>query len=241
MKSFNINFQTTPLQKPKDIPATDIVRLQCEHTTINNLFGNGWLEGAVVHMTGYRGCGKTTLWLQILESFSKNYTTAFLSNEESLDQLKMKCDRLKVENVDIANMNQLEDILEVIKTHKIVVVDCFQGISTDLKEKDLITKLISQAKESKCCLAIIVQMTKNLREKGASEIGHLCDQSIKLMSGVPSYFQMNNPVILDGSTKNRNGKTGYLVLDHGAAGFDFQNPWEMDLVPDLSKLAVKKV
>lgn len=241
MKSFNINFQTTTLQKPKDIPVTDIVRLNCEYPAINNLFGEGWLEGAVVTMTGYRGCGKTTLWLQILESFSKIVSTAFLSNEESLAQLKLKCDRLKVENVDLANMNELDDLLEVIKTHKVVVIDCFQGISSELKEKDMITKLISQAKDSKCCLVIIVQMTKDLKEKGVSEIGHLCDHSIKLMSGVPSYFQMSNPVILDSSTKNRNGKTGYLVLNHGEAGFDLNNPWEMDLVRDLSKLAVKKV
>lgn len=239
--AFNINFQNTILQKPKDISEVSILNFKTNYDSINNLFGNGWYEGAVISMTGYRGCGKTTFWLQILEEYSTQMETAFLSNEENIEQLKLKCDRLNVKNVNIANINSLETILEIMKTHKMVVVDCFQGIVSELKPKEIISKLVTQAKEFKCCLAIILQMTKDLREKGVSEIGHLCDQTIKLVSGVGSFFEMDNPVIFDGSSKNRNGRTGYLVLNNGSRGFDLDNPWNIDLVSDLPRQAVKKV
>lgn len=235
--SFNINFLQTKLVKAKDLQETNINWFRT-NTPLDNLFGSGYAEGATVHVTGYRGCGKTTFLLQALDKFSER--SAFLSNEERLEQLSEKCKRLGVKNVEIANINTLEEILKVMEEYKFVVIDCFTGIVSDLKEKEIANTLISQAKKFNCNLIVIFQMTKNLRERGSAQIPHLFDQTIKLSSGVGDFFCMSCPVILS-TDKNRNGKTGNLVYNHGETGFDLDAPWSYELLPDLPRDAYKKV
>lgn len=235
--SFNINFLQTKLVKAKDLQDTNINWFKT-NTPLDSLFGSGYAEGSTVHVTGYRGCGKTTFLLQALDKFSER--TAFLSNEESIEQLAEKCKRLGVENVEIANINSLEEILKIMEQYKFVVIDCFTGIVSDLKEKEIASALISQAKKFNCNLIVIFQMTKNLRERGSAQIPHLFDQTIKLSSGVGDFFCMTCPVILT-TDKNRNGKTGNLVYNHGEAGFDLEAPWCYELLSDLPREAYKKV
>ena len=235
--SFNINFLQTKLVRAKDLQNTEINWFKT-NTPLDGLFGSGYAEGATVHVTGYRGCGKTTFLLQALDKFSEK--SAFLSNEESIEQLGQKCKRLGVENVDIANMNSLDEILKVMEEYKFVVVDCFTGIVSDLKEKEIASTLISQAKKFNCNLMVIFQMTKNLRERGSAQIPHLFDQTIKLSSGVGSFFCMDCPVIMS-TDKNRNGKTGNLIYNHGESGFDFDSPWNYELLSELPKEAYKRV
>lgn len=209
------------------------------YDSINKLFGNGLTHGCVFQMYGYRGTGKTTLLLQLLEDFSSQTETAYLTTEETSEQIISKCDRLNVKNVMVGKVTDLEEILEVIKHYKIVVLDSFQMISSTLNQKKIITQLVNAAKEYKCSLGIVCQLTKNGKDKGISDVGHLCDQVIKLCSGVSEYFGMNGKAILLDSSKNRFGKTGIMVLENGDAGYNFENPWNEDLVDEIEKVAIK--
>jgi DNA repair protein RadA/Sms len=239
MKHFDIGLQKTNLVKVSQLEKKEFPRLKSSYNLINNLFGNGWREGSVIQTTGYRGCGKTTFWLQILDDFSKEYSTAYVSNEESQDQLQEKCIRLNVNSVEIGYMSSLEDILEVIRSYKIVVIDSFQGIACN-SEKEAIQKIVSEAKKHNTCVAIIVHMTKGLREKGGSEIPHLCDQTIKLMEANPDVFGMEGKTIIINSDKNRNGRTGYWIVSCGSVGYDFENPWDEYPVEMIEKNSIKK-
>lgn len=140
--------------KVSQLEKKEFPRLKSSYNLINNLFGNGWREGSVVQTTGYRGCGKTTFWLQILDDFSKEYSTAYVSNEESQDQLQEKCIRLNVNNVEIGYMSSLEDILEVIRSYKIVVIDSFQGIACN-SEKEAIQKIVSESRSINVVLLLL--------------------------------------------------------------------------------------
>lgn len=241
MKFFDIGLEKTPLTKVKDLPKKEFITLKSSHNCINNLFGEGWLEGSVVHMSGSPGCGKTTFWIQLLEDFSKNYSCAYISNEESQDQLQKKCQRLNVENVEIAYMSSLEDVLEIMKSYQIVVIDSFQGIVSPYQEKETISKIVAQAKMYNCCIALIVHMTKTKIAKGGSEVAHLCDQVIRMVPGVSEYFCLDDKCVIINSDKNRNGKSGYLVLENGSSGYNFELPWDDELVEELDPKAFKKV
>jgi len=209
------------------------------YDSINKLFGNGLTQGCVFQMYGFRGTGKTTLLLQMLEDFSNQTPTAYLTTEETKEQIIAKCERLNVKNVMVGKVTDLEEILEVIKHYKIVVLDSFQMISSTLNQKKIITQLVNTAKDFNCSLGIVCQLTKNGRDKGVSDVGHLCDQVIKLWSGVSEYFGMIGKAILLDSSKNRFGKTGIMVLENGDNGYNFENPWNEDLVDEIEKIAMK--
>ena len=243
MQTFDIGTSSKKLVKFKDIvePKKNTTILS-SFPIINKLFGNGLSEGSTFQIFGNRGCGKTTMMLQLLEDFSKVCEVAYISTEESEEQLLQKCPRLSVENVALGYMTDLEDILEIIRSYKIVVVDSFQMINSELNQKKIITKLVAEAKKYKCCLGIVCQLTKQGSVKGVSDIGHICDQTIKLSAGVPEYFGMNpdSAIIVD-TDKNRNGKTGIVVFRNGDAGYEFESPWNDDgLVDDLEKCSYKK-
>lgn len=241
MKSFNLNLQKTKPIKVKEILDESEYRLKTEHNSINNLFGEGLIEGHTFQITGYRGVGKTTMILQMLEHFSKVCSALFLTNEESVSQIARKCKRLNVENVDIAFQNDLDQILEHMKNYKLIIIDSFQGIySGKLKEAEVISTLVKTAKENNCCFGIISHMTKDKKEKGGSEISHLVDQCIKISHGVSEYFYMNEPCVIVHSDKNREGKTGYLVFRNGTNGYNFEFPWNEELIENIDKEAFRK-
>jgi hypothetical protein len=47
--------------------------------------------------------------------------------------------------------------------------------------------------------------------------------------------------VIINSDKNRNGKSGYLVLENGSSGYNFELPWDDELVDELDPKAFKKV
>lgn len=240
MKSFNLGFQKTELKKVSDLPKKEFPRIKSSYACINNLFGNGWREGSVLHISGYRGCGKTTFLLQIQEDYSKQFPVAFLTNEETQEQIQEKCERLNIKNVEIAYMNSLEDILEVIEKYKMVIVDSFQGIVSNLSEKDVAAKIISHAKQFGTCVGIVVHLTKSGMSKGVSEVAHMVDQTLMLKEGSSEYFCNEYKTVILTTDKNRNGKAGSLVLEMKNSGYDFVNNLHDELYDEIEKEAFKK-
>lgn len=240
MKSFNLNLPQTKPIKVKDISYEQDSTLKSSYNSLNNLFGDGLIEGHTFQITGYRGVGKTTMILQMMKDFSNTCSTLFLTNEESVKQIARKCKRLNVENVDIAFQNNLQDILDSMKNYQLVIVDSFQGIfSGKLKEAEVISLLVKTAKETGCCFGIISHMTKDKKEKGGSEISHLVDQCIKISHGVPEYFCINESCVIVHSDKNREGKTGYIIFRNGENGYNFEFPWDENLIENLDKEAFR--
>lgn len=242
MKSFNLNFQKTKPTKVKDIVYENSVTLKFSHDCLNNLFGDGIQEGHTFQITGYRGVGKTTLLLQLLEDISKNYPTLFITNEESTKQIARRCERLSVKNAEVVFQNNIHEILEIAKDYKLIVIDSFQGIYGEkMKEKDIIAALVNFGKTHNISVGIVAHMTKDKKEKGVTEVAHLVDQCIKISHAVPEMFGMEGNVVIVHTDKNREGKAGYMVFENGDSGYDFNNPWDEELVENLDPDCFRKV
>lgn len=239
MQSFNIGTSTKTLIKAKDAVITETPRILSSFDSVNKLFGRGLAVSSIFQLTGYQGCGKTTMMLQILEDFSKTLDTAYIGTEEIESQILEKCPRLNVKNVSIGHMQDLEEILEIIRTFSVVVVDSFQMINSELDQKSIVTKMISEAKKHNTSLGIVCQLKKDGKSKGVSDIGHLCDQVIRLYPGVSDYFEMEKAVIVY-SEKNRNGKSGYNIFNIGPNGYEFDLPWFEEMVDTLPKIRFKR-
>ena len=64
---------------------------------LNRVLGGGIVAGSIVLIAGEPGIGKSTLFLQAALQL-KNTVTLYISGEESEQQIKMRADRLEIQN-----------------------------------------------------------------------------------------------------------------------------------------------
>lgn len=98
---------------------------------LDRVLGGGIVSGSMVLVGGDPGIGKSTLLLQMcLLMASKNHKVLYISGEESLQQIKIRADRLGKYDGDLLMLceTDLEVIQEVIERVKpeLVVIDSIQ-------------------------------------------------------------------------------------------------------------------
>jgi len=72
---------------------------------LNRVLGGGIVQGSIVLMAGEPGIGKSTLLLQD-SLLLKNIITLYISGEESEQQIKMRADRLGINNDNFLFINR---------------------------------------------------------------------------------------------------------------------------------------
>ncbi len=80
-----------------EVTAAEEKRIITSDAELNRVLGNGIVPGSLVLIAGEPGIGKSTLFLQN-SLLLKNITTLYVSGEESEQQIKMRADRLGIEN-----------------------------------------------------------------------------------------------------------------------------------------------
>ena len=125
------------------VPLTEIKGEEKERLTIgmgefDRVLGGGIVLGSLVLVGGDPGIGKSTLLLQAMNQLaSSGAKVLYVSGEESLQQTKMRANRLGVASAQlfVVSETSLEKILQDIQSLRpsAVVVDSIQTIySTDL-------------------------------------------------------------------------------------------------------------
>ena len=106
-------------------------------TELNRVLGGGIVKGSIVLVAGEPGIGKSTLFLQNALQM-KDITTLYVSGEESEQQIKMRADRLKINNEQFYLLTETstQSIFQEIKKLKpqLVIVDSVQTLQTNLIE-----------------------------------------------------------------------------------------------------------
>jgi len=74
------------------IGSTEQNRLTTEIEEMDRVLGGGFCSRLYGVLGGDPGIGKSTLLLQVLSNLSKEYTTLYISGEESPTQIKMRSD-----------------------------------------------------------------------------------------------------------------------------------------------------
>ena len=225
----NLELKTTKFETVSEIKIPDIFyrRYKTGIGVIDELFGDGILPGSSVTMCASAGCGKTTLLLQILEGLTNNgYSVGYASGEENTYQLAFTCNRINVKNVAVANMTDIDDLVDAMDNLDALVVDSFQALTTTKKmnsralEKYAVSKLTKAAKDKECTVFFIMHLTKDGKLKGGTIVPHTVDVNMNIT--------INGDVSDDARkiffTKNRFGPLNELTLFIGAKGYDFSMP-----------------
>ncbi len=144
----HISFYSKP-QTLKEISTNDEQRYDTGFKELNRVLGGGLVKGSLVLLGGDPGIGKSTILMQICKNLN-NLSILYVSGEESKRQLKLRADRLEVDNENLSIMTEtdVEVVCEQIRVNKpeLVLIDSIQTMS--IKELSSSAGSITQVRES---------------------------------------------------------------------------------------------
>jgi predicted ATP-dependent serine protease len=228
------------------IPDTYFRRFKTGKDEIDEIFGKeGFIPGSTFTIAAPPGSGKTTILLQTLEFLQNSgKQTAYISGEETVQQLAFTCKRINVENVAVANMTVIEDVFDAVKANKIdmIVLDSLPSLRSREKihgrrlEEYLSNYICSKAKELECVVVIVMHMTKMGTYKGTTLLPHSVDCNILMKCNTNDINIREFNV-----TKNRFGALCETAFRITSVGFDFTKINITDIEADvMSTEPVKK-
>ena len=190
----NTRSKTTSVNKNKksklfnEIEIGNISRFTSGFKEFDRVLGGGIVPGSIVLLGGEPGIGKSTIVLQSAGKISLNEKVLYITAEESLEQVKIRWERLNQSSLDLkiyAETN-LSSIIEEIKKIKpgFAIIDSIQAINNDEMEsspgsvsqvRTCSSELQNLAKENNIALLIIGHVTKDGALAGPKTLEHLVD------------------------------------------------------------------
>jgi DNA repair protein RadA/Sms len=215
------------------------------------VLGGGIVLGSVVLIGGDPGIGKSTLLLQASAQLSeKNGPVLYVSGEESVQQIKMRADRLGFQQAGLYILSEVS--LDQIVAHiaqmspRLVVIDSIQAISSEELEsaagsvsqvKACATTLLRLAKASGVPIFLVGHVTKAGAIAGPKVLEHIVDAVLYLEGDRFHAYRLLR------SAKNRFGSTHEVgVFEMAEVGMvEVTNPSEAFLaerLPDAAGSAI---
>ena len=214
-------------------------RISTHIDELDRVLGSGIVRGSLILVGGDPGIGKSTLLLQICRNLSAdNIKILYASGEESLQQIKMRADRIGVfsESMLLLSETSLEGIIHAINTVKpeMVVIDSIQTVCAEdvssaagsiSQVREVTARLMRIAKENAITIWIVGHVTKEGVVAGPRTLEHMVDTVL--------YFEGDRHAtyrILRG-VKNRFGSTDEIgVFEMSDKGLrEVLNPSEVML------------
>lgn len=220
-------------------------RIDSSYEEFNRVLGGGFVQGSLVLIGGEPGIGKSTLALQTALSI-KNYKTLYASGEESLQQIKLRADRLELQSESCYFMNEtsLETILNECESTKpdLLIIDSIQTISSEVIEasvgsvsqvRECASALLRYAKRSQTTIVLIGHINKEGNLAGPKTLEHIVDVVLQFEGDNNHSYRMLR------SLKNRFGSTSEIgIFEMQSTGLvQIANPSDILISPNDEKLS----
>ncbi len=202
----------------QDISSGNEKRINTNSIELNRVLGGGLVLGSVVLIGGEPGIGKSTLLLQVaLNMVGKKIL--YISGEESQQQIKMRADRIGIQNVECYLLNETftDSIFKHSKNVKpdLIVIDSIQTLHTDIIDsspgsisqiRETASQLQRYAKSSNIPVLLIGHITKDGNLAGPKVLEHMVDTVLQFEGDRHYGFRILR------SVKNRFGSTSELGI-----------------------------
>jgi DNA repair protein RadA/Sms len=202
----------------QDISTGDEIRMGMDDLELNRVLGGGLVPGSLVLIGGEPGIGKSTLVLQTVLKL-RNYKTLYVSGEESAKQLKLRAERLEInnENLFIVCETHLEQIFTHINNLKpdLLVIDSIQTVYTERVEssagsisqvRECSGAILKFAKETATPTLLIGHINKEGNIAGPKVLEHIVDTVLQFEGDQHYMYRILR------SIKNRFGSTSELGI-----------------------------
>ena len=206
-------------QKLNSYEAKETIRTSTGFGELDRVLGGGLVKGSLVLLGGEPGIGKSTLILQICDKVKGEGKVLYVSGEESAEQIKMRADRLGINNDDILFLGETDiDVVNqaIIEIHpKLVIIDSIQTMYSEeisaaagsVSQVREITSQVMRVCKSRAITTIIIgHVTKEGNIAGPRVLEHMVDTVLYLEG--ERYFSYR---VLRG-VKNRFGSTNEIGM-----------------------------
>ncbi len=210
---------TSPIpQKLEDISLESQERFRTGFEELDRVLGGGILPGSLLLTGGDPGIGKSTLLLQVCRRLAADgRKVLYISGEESLQQLKLRAQRIGRFTGDIAFLceTDLDEIASVLEQQKpeVVVIDSIQTMYRGGTEsapgsvgqvRECTNLLLNLSKSLGITIFIVGHVTKDGTVAGPRLLEHMVDTvlyfegdrhaSYRILRGVKNRFGATNEI-----------------------------------------------
>ncbi len=232
-------------QSLKDIRADEEPRIDMQDNELNRVLGGGLVPASLVLIGGEPGIGKSTLVLQTILKL-QTIKSLYVSGEESARQLKLRAERLGIENDNclIVCETNLDQIFGHIKNTdpQLVIIDSIQTMYIDSMEsspgsisqvRECAAAILKFAKQSGIPVLLVGHITKEGSIAGPKVLEHIVDTVLQFEGDQHYMYRILR------SIKNRFGSTAelgiYEMIQSGLR--EVSNPSEMLLTQNHDGLS----
>ncbi len=216
------------------VEAENYQRISIGIDEFDRVLGGGIVPGSIVLLGGEPGIGKSTLVLQMALGL-KEKKILYISGEESLQQIKLRATRLKLnsENCLFLSETSLEQVIaqtEQAQPH-LLIIDSIQTISTENIEsspgsvsqvRECTSAILKYAKQNSVAVILIGHINKEGSIAGPKVLEHMVDTVLQFEGDTNYMYRILR------SNKNRFGSTNELgIFEMRSSGLqEILNPSE---------------
>ena len=203
---------------------------------LDRVLGGGIVKGSLILLGGEPGIGKSTLILELCDKIKGEGKVLYVSGEESAEQIKLRADRLGINNDDILFLGETD--IDIVKENieemqpKLVIIDSIQTMYSDeltaaagsvSQVREITSQIMRICKSKQITTIIIGHVTKDGTIAGPRVLEHMVDTVLYLEG--ERYFSYR---ILRG-VKNRFGSTNEIGMFEmkGEGLVEITNPSEI--------------
>jgi DNA repair protein RadA/Sms len=188
-KTEQISFPPSAPMLYEEVKQARKQRLKIGIDELNQVLGGGVVLGSLVLIGGEPGIGKSTLLLQVSRDFSsEGKKVLYVSSEESLEQIKMRGERLGIDKGELYLL--AETNLERIISHasnlnpQVFILDSVQTVfSSELSSstgtisqvREVTNQVFRFAKKNNICSFLVGHITKEGSLAGPKSLEHMVD------------------------------------------------------------------
>jgi len=217
-QSYNTDASSKKTQLLNTVITKETPRITTTDSELNRVLGGGIVPGSIVLVAGEPGIGKSTLFLQMGLQMQEGITL-YISGEESEQQIKMRADRLNMQNENFYLLTETSTqvIFQEIKKLKptLIIVDSIQTLESPFIEsspgsvsqiRECAAEFQQFAKETHTPVFLIGHITKEGSIAGPKVLEHMVDTVLQFEGDRHYAYRILRTL------KNRFGSTAELGI-----------------------------
>ncbi|MBD0374335.1 MAG: DNA repair protein RadA [Flavisolibacter sp.] len=217
-QSYHGDGSSKKIQPLHSVQTKETSRIITTDTELNRVLGGGIVPGSIVLVAGEPGIGKSTLFLQMGLQL-QDVITLYVSGEESEQQIKMRADRLNIQNENFYLLTETstQTIFTEIKKLRpeLIIVDSIQTLESPFIEssqgsvsqiRECAAEFQQFAKETNTPVFLIGHITKEGNIAGPKILEHMVDTVLQFEGDRHYAYRILRTL------KNRFGSTAELGI-----------------------------